>query len=243
MELDTGATVSVISKKQKDMLFPDAIIQASGIKLKTYTGERIAVIGQMSVEVKHFQQQKSLPLVVVAEDGPALLGRNWLEHLRLDWKKIVEPRCGIDQVAGSSLESLCSKYADIFQEELGTMQGFEAQLHIKPDARPKFCRPRSVPLAIKGAIDQELDRMESSGILVKVSSSDWAAPIVPVPKKDGQFRICGDYKVSVNPVMEIEQYPLPKPQELFATLAGGRRFTKLDLMQAYLQLPLDEESR
>ena len=137
---------------------------------------------------------------------------------------------------------VCSKYADIFQEELGTMQGFEAQLHIKPDARPKFCRPRSVPLAIKGAIDQALDRMESSGILVKVSSSDWAAPIVPVPKKDGQFCICGDYKVSVNPAMEIEQYPLPKPQELFATLAGGRRFTKLDLTQAYLQLPLDEES-
>jgi len=123
------------------------------------------------------------------------------------------------------------------------MQGFEAQLNLKPDARPKFCRPRSVPFAIKGAIDQELDRMESSGILVKVSSSDWAAPIVPVPKKDGQFRICGDYKVSVNPVMEIEQYPLPKPQELFATLAGGWRFTKLDLTQAYLQLPLDEESR
>ena len=154
----------------------------------------------------------------------------------------MEPHCGINQVAASSLGSLCSKYADIFQEELGTMQGFEAQLHIKPDARPRFCRPCSVALAIKGAIDQALDRMESSGILVKVSSSDWAAPIVPVPKKDGQFCICGDYKVSVNPAMEIEQYPLPKPQELFATLAGGRRFTKLDLMQAYLQLPLDEES-
>ena len=75
-------------KQAEGHVFPDAIIQTSGIKLKTYTGERIAVIGQMSVEVKHFQQQKSLPLVVVAQDGPAFLGRNWLEHLRLIGRRL-----------------------------------------------------------------------------------------------------------------------------------------------------------
>lgn len=66
---------------------------------------------------------------------------------------------------------------------------------------------------------------------------------MPVPKKNGRFRICGDYKVSVNPALDVEQYPLPKPQELFATLAGGKLFTKLDISQAYMQLPLEEESQ
>ena len=66
---------------------------------------------------------------------------------------------------------------------------------------------------------------------------------MPVPKKDGKLRICGDYKVTVNPVLDVEQYPLPKSQELFATLAGGEKFSKLDLQQAYLQLQLEEESR
>ena len=59
--------------------------------------------------------------------------------------------------------------------------------------------------------------------------SDWATPIVPVPKKDGTFRICGDYK------FEVGQYPLPKPEDIFATLAGGTAFSKIDLSQAYQQ--------
>ena len=73
--------------------------------------------------------------------------------------------------------------------------------------------------------------------------SEWAAPIVAVPKKDGKFRICGDYKVTVNQALEIDQYPLPKPEDLFATLAGGKKFTKLDLSQAYQQLVLEDDSR
>ena len=64
-----------------------------------------------------------------------------------------------------------------------------------------------------------------------------------VPKKDGKFRICGDYKVTVNKSLDIDQYPLPKPADLFATLAGGQLFTKLDLTQAYQQLLLDENSQ
>ena len=64
----------------------------------------------------------------------------------------------------------------------------------------------------------------------------WAAPIVAVPKKDSRFCICGDYKVTVNRPLDIDQYPLPKPADLFATLAGGQLFTKLNLTQAYQQL-------
>ena len=64
-----------------------------------------------------------------------------------------------------------------------------------------------------------------------------------VPKKDGKFRICGDYKVIVNGALDVDQYPLPKPTDLFATLAGGQTFTILDLSQAYQQLLLDENSR
>ena len=60
-----------------------------------------------------------------------------------------------------------------------------------------------------------------------------------VPKKDGIFQI---YKVTINQVLAVDQYPLHKPEHLFATLAGGKVFTKLDLSQVYLQLLLDEKS-
>ena len=80
-------------------------------------------------------------------------------------------------------------------------------------------------------------------MIEKVPFSEWAAPIVLVPKADGKVRICGDYKVTVNPVLDVDCHPLPKPQELLATLAGGKKFTQLDLSSAYLQLELEAESR
>ena len=176
--------------------------------------------------------------------GPALLGRNWLRRIYLDWKTIGSLRVTQTPAAvQKSLSDLLDKYSTVFTEELGKMESVQIKLYVKPDAQPKFFKPRSIPLAIKPAIDEELDRLEAAGILRKVPTSDWAAPIVTVPKKDGKFRICGDFKVTINPVLDVEHYPLPKPQDLFASLTGGQKFTKLDLQQAYLQLPLEEESQ
>ena len=72
---------------------------------------------------------------------------------------------------------------------------------------------------------RELDEMEAAGILERVSHNRWAAPIVPLPKKNGKIRICRDFKVTINPVLQIDQYPLLKPDNLFTTLVGGQKFT------------------
>ena len=91
-------------------------------------------------------------------------------------------------------------------------------------------------------MEQELNRLEREGVLKRVNHSQWVAPIVTVPKKDGTVRICGDYKVTVNPVLDVDQYPLPRPEDLFATLAGGKFFSTLDLSHAYNQVVLDDSS-
>ena len=80
-------------------------------------------------------------------------------------------------------------------------------------------------------------------MLEEVSYSRWAAPSVSVPKKDGQSRLCSDFKVTMNLVLEVDKYPLPKPDNLFATLAGSHKFMKLNLQQAYQQMPLDKTSK
>ena len=90
-------------------------------------------------------------------------------------------------------------------------------------------------------MDQALEKLVSNGILEAVQFFKWAAPIVPVVKRDGSIRVCGDYKLTVNQVAQVDTYPLPLVQDIFALLANGKLFTKLDFAHSYQQLPLNED--
>ncbi len=57
------------------------------------------------------------------------------------------------------------------------------------------------------------------------------------------MRICGDYKLTVNQASKLEQYPIPKLEDLLEKLAGGETYSKLDLSHAYQQVILDESKR
>jgi hypothetical protein len=54
---------------------------------------------------------------------------------------------------------------------------------------------------------------------------------------------CNLWSTFVNQVLQVNQYPLPRIDDIFAILAGGRKFTKLDIRQAYLHMPLDDDSK
>ena len=123
------------------------------------------------------------------------------------------------------------------------MKDAEAKLIIDTEVQPKFYRPRPVPYALKERVGQELDRLEHTGVIEKIPNSEWAAPIVPVVKPDGSIRICGDYKLTANKAAKTESYPLPKVEDIFSSLSGGKLFTTLDLAHAYNQIPLDLESQ
>ena len=88
MEIDTGASVSVISMEEHQRWWPGVALPTTDIQLCTYTSEQLEVLGARNVDVQYGQQQATLPLVVVAAKGPCLLGRDWLCHLRLDWPSI-----------------------------------------------------------------------------------------------------------------------------------------------------------
>ena len=77
----------------------------------------------------------------------------------------------------------------MFQEGLGTFKDFKARIYVDPEAKPRYCKARSVSYA------------------------------------------------------KLDRYPVPKIEDLFATLSKGKSFTKVDLSQAYQQLPLEEESK
>ena len=135
------------------------------------------------------------------------------------------------------------KYPEVFKEGLGLMKGVKCVIHIHKDAVPKLCKARTVPYAMRERVEAELERLEAAGIIEAVRYSDWATPIVPILKKDGSIRICGDYKITVNRVAKIDSYPIPKIEDLYTNLVGGKMFSTLDLSNAYLQMPLEEDSK
>ena len=143
----------------------------------------------------------------------------------------------------SEINVLLRRYKEVFTLGLGTMKHFEAKLQVRSESTPVFHRPHLVPFAVKDAIEIELQHLEKASIIEKVMRSEWAAPVVVVPKGDGKIRLCGDNKVTVNKSLEIDQHPLPRPDELFATLTGGVKFSKINFTQAYQQMIIDKDSR
>ena len=134
------------------------------------------------------------------------------------------------------------KYDQVFDGGLGEPPDYRASILVNADARPRYCKVRSIPYAYRG-VEKELSRLCSEGILEPVQYSEWASPIVPVLKRDKSIRICGIFKQTVNLVSPLDHYPIPKVTDLFAKLAGGKLFSKIDLSKAYQQVPLDEQSK
>ena len=194
-EVDTGATKSIIIQNTYELLWPSSqapIIHATDVRLRTYTGEPIEIRGEIRVEVTLSNQQHEVKLLVVAGNGPSLLGRDWLDVLKLKWSNTHQLRCSAD------IEAILSDHAVLFSDELGCIKGVHAKIHVDASVSPKYHRARSIPYALWGKVDAELERLQEKGVIEPVRFSEWAAPVVPVMKGDGSIRICGDYKVTVN---------------------------------------------
>ena len=242
MEVDTGATSSIISSTTYHHLWKGGNapkLHSSKKKLYTYTGELLKTEGFIKVTVKYASQVAELELIVVAGEGSSLFGRDWLQVIKLDWTKIHQ----ISGTPPTTSQPLLEKHKAVFQDELGLIKGVSAKIYVNSTARPQFYKPRSLPQVLQRKVEQELQRLEKMGVITQVQFADWAAPTVPVIKKDGSVCICGDYKVTINQATNVDSYPLPKIDDLLASLGLGKIFSKLDLAHAYQQVLLDEESR
>ena len=230
-EVDSGAAVTMRSSDNFRHHFLNEKISNSTLELTTYTKDKLPILDEVKVLVSYSDQRGEFMLYIVKGKGRNLLGRNWLEHLVLDWKALV---ASVNYISPNKLGELLNEYADVLCDKLGALNSTTAKLHVKPNSVPRFHKARPVLFAIKEALGHELDHLEAEGILEKVKHSEWAAPVVAVPKKNDQFRVCG-FKVTVNLVLAIEKYPLPKLKDLMTNLAEGLRFSKLDLTQTCFQ--------
>ena len=191
MEVDTGAAMSLISnetfrqlqKNKTSQQLRKVALKPTTIRLRTYSGQQLVVLGTLKVHVRYEAQRAALSVLVVEGSGPSLLGRDWLKRLQLNWKELAAIH--YTPQYPPSVEETLSKHKGVFSPELGKAAHIEAKLQVEQDATPTFCKARKVPYALREKVENELKRLEANGIIEPVKFSNWAAPVVPVLKPDG----------------------------------------------------------
>lgn len=148
------------------------------------------------------------------------------------------------------IKSICSKYEDIFHLDGDTLTYTNistAQINLKPDAKPIYCKPYRLPHSQKKNIQEDVDKMLKDDI-IEPSVSAWNSPILVVPKKKDpvtglqKFRMVIDYR-RLNTQVADDKFPLPNITDIFDMVGGATYFSCIDLSQGYYQMELDQEGR
>lgn len=238
---DTGAPCTIIPLALFKRLPNQSKLRPCNIPFVNYDGRRIdKIMGEFDTFITYQGTTKKITIVVSNTQSPPLLGRTFL---RLFEFKLAVNSIHVDSTRSVLIDRIKSEFSQVFSGELGAFKLHKVSLQIDGNAKPIFCKPRPVPFAWRKKVENQLRDLIKKDVLEIVQSSDWGTPLVPILKPNGELRICGDYKVTVNKHLIDVKYPLPRIDEIFASLEGGELFTKLDMSNAYNQLLLDDNSQ
>ena len=246
-ELDTGAGMTVMGSQVWNSVGQPRLRTAE-TSATAYSGTPLRFKGICTMNVSWGGKTIPMDIHVMDCPAPALWGRDAIGKFKMDLNEVYHGVQGVRQVAkldrAKEITRILKENEALFRPELGRCTTAKASLKFKEESPcPKFFRARPVAYSLKPKVDEALENMVLSGCIKRVDHATWATPLVVVPKADGRVRICGDFKVTVNQQLDIQQYPLPKPDDLFHMLNGGEKFSKIDLRDAYMQIELDEESK
>ena len=223
MEVDTGAAVTLISTKMWRAMGKPTLAVSNSM-FSAYDGHLMKPVGDL-VDCRIETDAASIVstiTVVEATKQYGLLGRDVLDNFRLR-----------PVMAVNSTEDI----------KLPAMKVEPVSIEVLDDSKLRFCKARPVPLPMVEQVNQELERLQTKGIIKPVSSSRCASPVVWVKKRNGSLRMCADFKTFLNPCITSDAYPLPAIETIFAGMKNSKVFAKLDLKEAYWQIPLDANSR
>lgn len=193
---------------------------------------------------------------IVADIPIPILGMDFLTHngLIIDTAKrtIVDPKSGVSVTCenqlgpphGIRLINPEHEFADIIRryQQLPTSgtpsPGFRNTHHIETRGPPVFARPRRLCPEKATEVKRQISELLHDGV-IRPSSSNWASPIHLVKKTDGSWRMCGDYR-ALNTITIPDRYPVPYLQDFTYILSGCTIFSKVDLLRAFHQVPVEE---
>ena len=246
MQIDSGASCNILPKL---FLPPNIEVQKKTKDLVTYSNTRMSSLGTARVSFRNMKNRKKYraEFVIVEGNYTPIIGARAAQQMNL----IVVQKHNILQVSSSddsqpqndgplTKENVLEEYGDLFNG-LGKMEG-KLHLEIENDAKPVVMPPRRVPIAVKGKLQAELQRLEKLGVIAKQEGPTvWVSSLVVSEKPNGKVRVCID-PLHLNKVVKRSHYRLPIIEEILPELAEARVFTKVGLKDGFLQVELDPES-
>ncbi len=234
--VDSGSCISAMNEVQYKKSFSYLKLSFDDVKLKSYNGDIFKPLGFIKVNVQYMNKKVILKMYVVKNGADYILGRDFMNYcnMKLTVCNFIENN--------DVMTLLQSEFPEVITNKIGRYNRELVSIKLKPDARPIFLRARNLPFALIKPVEQELLRLENEGIISRVKNSDFATPLVPVIKEKG-LRLCGDFKSTINKLIEDDIHPIPKIDEIFVKLNGGKIFSKIDMNKAYHQCELDEKSK
>ena len=155
MEIDTGSGKSIISENLYQDKSSNLPLKQSALTFVTYTKEEIKPLGCVDVKVQYGSQSFTLPLYVIKTNSPPLFGRERLKVIQLNWQQIHKMSTPIN------INQVLQRHDSLFNGQLKKLNGIEAKLNLKAEAKPFFYKARPVPFAKKSKISEKLNLLES----------------------------------------------------------------------------------
>ena len=143
---------------------------------------------------------------------------------------------GLNDTQQQELCTLLESFPEVLRNAPGKTSLIEHNIHVPESTPPVHQSPYRIPYAYRAMVQEELSSMLKAGI-IEPSSSEWASPMVLVPKKDGSIRMCVDFR-RLNSVTQVDPYPMPRVDELLDHIGKARYITTLDLTRGYWQVPV-----
>ena len=140
----------------------------------------------------------------------------------------------------ADLARLKQKYRSTFTDTPGKTNAIHHRIETGA-AHPVFVPPYRVPQALQPVLREQIKEMLEQGI-IEPSKSEWASPVLLVPKKDGTKRLCVDYR-KLNAVTTPDPFRIPRIDEVIDRLGKAKYLSTLDLTKGYWQVPVAEEHR
>ena len=152
-------------------------------------------------------------------------------------------KCDVSSECKDKLSELIVRYQDIFSRnhlDCGKAKDFVHRIHLI-DQKPFRLPFRRVPPSQYQKLRQVLSEMEEKEIIRK-STSEYASPLVLIWKKNGDLRVCTDFRW-LNKRTLRDAHPLPHQADCLAALGGNSLFSTMDLTSEFYNMPLHEDDR